>query len=204
LSNLYAGKYEGQIADNLSCIQNISYQLKERDSLFLRLAITENDCVQNANLNLVNPNGGVPPYSISINGIPFGEEAEGITLQPGQYNVIVLDNNGCEITDDFSLENAIECDVIIPNIISPNSNSPNGYFSVFVSENFNGTFESLKIYDRWGNLVYILDEFMPNEKLWDGTFHGKAVEQGVYTYIIEYIVNEIGSKVISGDVTVIR
>ncbi|MFM2394131.1 MAG: hypothetical protein RLZZ546_2113, partial [Bacteroidota bacterium] len=204
LSNLYAGKYEGLISDRLNCIQNISYQLKEPDSLYLRLAITENDCVQNANLSLVNPNGGVPPYIISINGKELGGEAQEITLQPGQYNILVLDNNGCEITDNFNLENAFDCNVIIPNIIYPNSNNNNSFFSVFVSDKFNGSFQSLKIYDRWGNMVYTLDEFTPNEKLWDGTFLGKTVEQGVYTYIVEYTINTVGRKVISGDVTVVR
>lgn len=204
LSDLYAGNYEGLITDSLSCIQNISYQLKEPDSLYLRLAISENDCEQNASLSLVNPNGGVPPYTLSINGTELGGDGNGITLQPGQYNIIVLDNNGCEITDDFSLENAIDCEVLIPNIFSPNGNGTNDYFSVFVSEKFSGSFQSLKIFDRWGNLLYSLNEFMPNENLWDGTFLGKTVEQGVYTYLIEYTIEEKGKKVISGDVTIVR
>jgi hypothetical protein len=31
-----------------------------------------------------------------------------------------------------------------------------------------------------------LHDFIPDEALWNGTFLGKPVEQGVYAYIVEY------------------
>lgn len=115
-----------------------------------------------------------------------------------------MDNNNCNIIDEFSLSEAIECDINIPNVFSPNGDGSNDFFGIFVSSDYSGSFQSLKIYDRWGNLVFILDDFMPNENLWDGTFNNVPVEQGVYTYILEYTVKTLGQRVISGDVTIIR
>jgi gliding motility-associated-like protein len=38
------------------------------------------------------------------------------------------------------------------------------------------------IYDRWGDLVYKTDTYLP----WNGTENGKAAMTGAYAYIIYY------------------
>lgn len=126
------------------------------------------------------------------------------TLEPGQYTFEVLDNNDCMVDDDFALKEAIECDIYMPNILSLNNDGVNDYFGIFLSNKFSGSFQSLKIYDRWGNLVFTLSDFAPSQSLWNGMVNNTPVEQGVYTYMIEYTVTTVGKKVISGDVTVVR
>lgn len=37
------------------------------------------------------------------------------------------------------------------------------------------------IYNRWGNLLY---EFTDPDGGWDGTYHGKLVDTGVYYYVV--------------------
>ncbi len=96
------------------------------------------------------------------------------------------------------------CKCIIPNVFSPNNDGENDDFGIFISSKFSGNFLSLKIYDRWGNLVFTTKKFDNLQKLWDGNFNGKPFEQGVYTYMVEYAVEGKDVKVVSGDVTVVR
>ena len=62
--------------------------------------------------------------------------------------------------------------------------------------------EMVRIYDRWGNLVYIIEN--PSVIEWDGTYRGRYLEQGVFTYLITYRDPAFAQKIKSGDVTLIR
>jgi gliding motility-associated-like protein len=39
----------------------------------------------------------------------------------------------------------------------------------------------MKIYDRWGELIYLTDD---EQKLWDGTMNGNITQAGNYSYSI--------------------
>ena len=69
--------------------------------------------------------------------------------------------------------------------------------------------KDMKIYDRWGNLMYQRSDFPANDPAygWNGTFNGNQVVQGVYTWVVELEYDSKGSgdlEVFSGDLTVIR
>ena len=88
--------------------------------------------------------------------------------------------------------------VYIPNAFTPNGDGQNDLFLVFG--------KSLKtvrmqIYDRYGELLF---EGMNQEDGWDGAFHGKLVEPGVYMYNvrIEYLNGVQITK--SGSITLVR
>lgn len=72
----------------------------------------------------------------------------------------------------------------VPNAFTPNGDKLNDSFKV-VGRNIS-KFE-IKIYDQNNLLVYNSKNI--NEG-WDGTFNGKAMPAGTYTYLIEY--KEIG------------
>ena len=49
------------------------------------------------------------------------------------------------------------------------------------------TIESMRIYSRWGDLMFELEDFDPNvEQGWDGRDSFGLNVQGVYTYVIRY------------------
>ena len=61
------------------------------------------------------------------------------------------------------------------------------------------------IYDRWGNLMFVNENFSPNDpnQGWDGTYNDNLVEQGVYVYVFKYVID--GREVIeAGDITLLR
>ncbi|MBK6364620.1 MAG: gliding motility-associated C-terminal domain-containing protein [Saprospiraceae bacterium] len=91
----------------------------------------------------------------------------------------------------------------VPNIIKSGPIGDNNKFFISGNEGVLNI-ETLKIYDRWGELVFIKNNFKPNnpDDGWDGTFSGRNVEQGVYVYYIEYR-TRLGIEKLVGDLTVL-
>ena len=52
---------------------------------------------------------------------------------------------------------------------------------------------TLRFYDRWGNLMFINENFVPNQPSlgWDGRFNGKPVVPGVFVYVFEVEINGV-------------
>ena len=50
------------------------------------------------------------------------------------------------------------------------------------------TVDALNIYDRWGNEIVNLSDLDPNDIdiIWDGTYKGPPVTNGVYTLTLKY------------------
>jgi hypothetical protein len=59
------------------------------------------------------------------------------------------------------------------------------------------------VYDRWGNLVYSNNNFLPNDPYqgWDGLFNGESVVNGVYVYLFKVTTNEGQILTFAGDIT---
>jgi len=120
----------------------------------------------------------------------------------GIYNVTVKDSLGCQGFDEVDIRSFC-CEFVFPNIFKADAPGRNGKF--VVTDMYDCAITSkLYIYDRWGNLIHVGED----TNMWDGTFNGKPVEQGVYVYIYEYSAigadREIFEDKISGDITVIR
>jgi hypothetical protein len=65
---------------------------------------------------------------------------------------------------------------------------------------------SMRIYDRWGSMVFENTNFTPNEPAlgWDGRAGGDNVLPGVYVYAIELEFLDGTMQRYDGDVTVVR
>ncbi len=94
----------------------------------------------------------------------------------------------------------------VPNIISTNTDGSNDYFNIFTKDPSIVKIDEMKVFDRWGNLVYIGANIEPNNRNqgWDGTFKGKPVEQGVYVYMINVTLRGDEKRLLKGDITVLR
>ncbi len=123
----------------------------------------------------------------------------------GYYFLTMVNEDGCIVRDSVYIRVKKDRTIYTPNIISANGDNINDYF--FLSGNSlaaEGIY--LRVYDRWGNLVYISGKFPLNESSygWDGTFKGKPVVNGVYVWValLKYI--DGFQQTFSGNVTVIR
>lgn len=65
---------------------------------------------------------------------------------------------------------------------------------------------SLKIYDRWGNMVYHEKDLRPNDPYdgWKGLYKDKKLDPAVFVYVAEVLFLNGEKKVYYGDVTLIR
>lgn len=82
---------------------------------------------------------------------------------------------------EVEIKSICHCDLQIPNAFSPNNDNLNDVFQVYSACDIDGF--SIKIYNRWGNLVY---ESQDPLEAWDGTAKGEKLEGDAYVYKIEY------------------
>lgn len=116
-----------------------------------------------------------------------------------QYEITFVDDNGC--TDIHVLQVKVEKEegIYLPNIFSPSSTSGNEVWKPSISESYK--LEVLRIYDRWGNMVYQ----STTDTTWDGTRDGQGCPPGVFVY--QMIITHQGTnerKVMMGDITLLR
>jgi gliding motility-associated-like protein len=118
---------------------------------------------------------------------------------------MVTDETGCIATDSVRIAVIKNRPVYIPNAFSPNNDGPNDLFTVYAGPAVESV-QSLRVFDRWGNLVFERGEFAPNDESmgWDGRFDGRLMNGGVFVYFAE--VRFIDGLVVNfkGDVTLVR
>jgi gliding motility-associated-like protein len=104
--------------------------------------------------------------SISINGLS----------SPIKVQVY---NKGCLATDSVFV--STNCDVFIPTAFSPNNDGYNDWFNMMKNSVKNYT---LKVYNRWGELVFQTNDL---NNSWDGTYRGAPCPTDNYIYIVSGI-----------------
>lgn len=118
--------------------------------------------------------------------------------EPTATNLVFTSSIGCDSLVHLQLR---EYQLYIPNAFSPNEDGVNDQFRVFGSEEFI-EITALRVYDRWGNLVYAQTE--GEVFAWDGKKAQEVLENGVYLYALEVILHDGNRKVISGDISIVR
>ncbi len=122
------------------------------------------------------------------------------------YQLIIIDSNGCEKTDNVKVRVKILKGHVAPNIFYPTSSMGNNRFTV------TGLYESvtnikfLKIYDGWGNNVFSTKNITPGDldMGWNGSHLGSEAVNGVYVWIAELEYRDNSSEIVKGDITLMR
>lgn len=239
-------------------------------------------------ISIAGVTGGTPPYEYSLNGGAASTTPNFSDLAPGEYTLLILDSEGCDYEETFTIDtpsvldgtiegellidtgsttltytffpgtpdstiwllddvvvctncdsltieeptsaNSVEvtlimyddkgCEIIlrttvavirnrnifIPNVFSPNNDGNNDFFTVF-SGVPNTQIQTMRIFTRWGEVVYERQEFPAGiEDLgWDGRFAGKEMLPGVYVYQVELLYETDGeTEILKGDITLVR
>lgn len=123
-------------------------------------------------------NTGATTSSITVNvaGIYWVEQVSGSC---SQYDTIEVFNDNCN-GNPVIPSNPIDGTLFIPNSFSPNGDGTNDFFGA-VGENISD-FE-LSIFNRWGERIFLSTNLYDH---WDGTYHQRKAEQGVYVYKLSY------------------
>jgi len=129
------------------------------------------------------------------------------TFESQVFTIIVFDANGCSGTGSITIEIDPNRNVFIPNIFKPgNTAGINDHFEPWIGRGVERV-NYLRVYDRWGELMYSRDDYLPENQPasgWDGRYRGDWVLPGVYVYVVE--VKFLDGRVLlyRGDVTVVR
>jgi gliding motility-associated-like protein len=131
---------------------------------------------------------------------PYGEQTRTIeATEQITYRVEVTNEFGCLGSDEFTIDGGCKSFVHVPNAFSPNNDGLNDFFRPTLI-NYQDFW--MKIYNRWGELVYSTEDEIRG---WDGTLGGEALPEGVYMYQIGFISTEsMRNENLSGQVHLLR
>ena len=288
ITGLGAGTYTVSVTDGNGCTTDGVITLTEPDVFRIGFEVSEPDCFdQQLGSIKVKPNGGVAPYSYSIDGATFQSSPDFTGLGEGIYQITSLDANDCSATEIISIDMPLKVDVelgdnqiislgdssqlqaivnlpfdslsgilwsgidnidcpncltqlvapiittayavsvtsvdgcadrdsmilfvksdqkvYIPNIFSPNGDGVNDELSISLSGDVQEV-SSFSIFDRWGNLVFGVEHFLPNDQtvFWNGKLNGETMNPGVFTFRMVIVFGNGASEVRYGDVTLLK
>ena len=126
-------------------------------------------------------------------------------LQTVTYVLTVTDANGCIGSDNILIDVDKNRNVFLPNVFSPDGNGINDEFRPFAGPGVQ-RINTMQIFDRWGKLMYMAEDFSPNDRsmAWDGRFKNKKVNPGVYVYLVEVTFLDGITLLYRGDVAIMK
>ena len=103
----------------------------------------------------------------------------------GYYLVelIATNNSGCVDTVSNFVYVEEETIFYVPNSFTPDGNDINNVFQPVFSEGYDPDFYSLRIFNRWGEVVFETTEVLEG---WDGTYKGNMCQDGTYVWSISF------------------
>ncbi len=105
----------------------------------------------------------------------------------GNYSVWLKNENGCIYSEDFEVTEECEAEINYSTGIKPlKSKFPLVvYFNSYVEK------IEVKIFDKWGGVIFKVDQdyqgFNSESGIWDGTINGAPAPIGIYNLLIKYI-----------------
>ena len=133
--------------------------------------------------------GGVDYEWVDDSSISSSLQISNPTVSPEvetTYYVDIFDLNGCMYRDSVKvcvIEDPLS--IFVPvTLISPNNDGQNDVLYFLGLESFPDN--KLKIYNRWGNLLYEKIGYQTNSERFDGTENGIPLPEGTYYYILEF------------------
>ena len=146
-------------------------------------------CSNDSVLLVVDATGGVGILDLEWSTGDIGNATWVSTAVNANYTVSATDD--CERTVQETIEVELICDVVIPNVITPNGDVNNQTFFI---EGIQYVSHTVRIYNRWGQKVYESSDYR-------NTWKADDLPDGTYYY---EVVVERREKPYTGHVTVLR
>jgi len=122
-----------------------------------------------------------------------------------QFDLTIVSEDDCTDTNSVRINLIKNRQFYVPNIFSPNNDGMNDRFTVYGSKEVD-QIENLRIYDRWGNLVFNESNLFPGDETsaWDGRFNNTELNPGVYVWYAEIEFKDAEVFTYSGSITLAR
>ncbi|MDX1905652.1 MAG: PKD domain-containing protein [Bacteroidia bacterium] len=136
---------------------------------------------------------------VSGNVVTFRDTVTSLNQPQYCYRIRALEQGNNEAIS-FSNEVCVrsEATVYAPNAFTPNGDGINDAFKI---EGFRVQSVNLKIYSRWGMLLFETNDLNQG---WDGTYKGENVNEGVYVFVARGVAYTGKPFLLKGSVTVLR
>lgn len=141
-------------------------------------------------VDFMNTSTGAVSYEWDFDdntGVSFAQNPshEFPTADGGYYSVqlVAISPLGCADTTWAPISIDEELLYFIPNTFTPDGDAYNQTFQPVFTTGFDPYDFNMKIFNRWGEVVFETNDATVG---WDGTYGGKLVKEGIYTWIIEF------------------
>lgn len=210
LSGLLAGSYWAKIRDANGCQDSVFATISQPPPLIVAAEPSDTtlDLGFTVDISTVTaPFGRQVTFEWSPgNGLSSTTVANPVALAIDdiRYVVKITDNDGCMAFDTVTIRVRKERPIFFPNVFMPERPYPNDHFTGF-SGPAAERISVLRIFDRWGSMVYERRDFPLNEPNfgWDGTHKGQRVD-GVFAWYASVRFVDGAELQYEGDVTVLR
>ena len=118
----------------------------------------------------------------------------------GVYTSELRMPDGCVYADTVRIQVQTNTRVFVPTAFSPNGDGVNDVFTAYSNAGA-VRIENLKIFDRWGGVVFASEE---RDIQWDGTRGGTPLDPGAYLYAGTIRLQNGSTRPIRGAVTITR
>lgn len=131
------------------------------------------------------------PYPVSDPNIA---EPTVVPEDSATFVVAITDYQGCVIRDSMKILVALNPEGVVQamNVMTPNGDDRNDVLYFPNIDKFGQN--SLKVFNRWGNIVYQKVNYQRDEDRFDGTYQGEPLPAGTYYYLLEFRSGEIKQK----------
>jgi gliding motility-associated-like protein len=204
---LAPGRYDIVIQDVLGCVQKQQVEIIAPDTLGVFLDTDRLDVRPGTAVTLrARIVGNVSRYQWIPEAIDSGGPTTRFEANRDlDVRVIVEDERGCKASDGFPLSIMLG-EIYVPNAFSPNGDRRNDRFTFYSDGGSGEVIETLRIFDRWGALVFEAREIALNDESlgWDGLIGGRPAPAAVYVYAGVVRFGNGLRKSIKGDVALLR
>lgn len=206
--NLLAGLYKVDFVDGNNCKSSYNIELKNPEHITIE---NVEDVVLDLgdSLNVSLRYFGVPDSILWYPDLFLNcnDCAENISkpIQDIKYSIVALSKDGCKDSIQFAIRIIKKRDVWPPNVFSPNGDNLNDFFNLFGTKQIK-TVENMKIFSRWGELVYEAKSLEANNPNlgWNGIFRGAFATPGTYVWVADVVFLD-GYKIsLSGDINLLK
>jgi gliding motility-associated-like protein len=196
LLNIPSDTYELIVVDTKGCIDSISTDIAQPDSVLIDFEIDQISCVDNYDgAAFAYPNGGNGGYLYNWSNGTVSSDNTGLSNE--WYSVVVTDILGCVGMDSvFMTKDSVGC------VFPVTAFSPNGdyYNDLWVIDNMELYPEAeIQIFNQWGNLIHNQSGIY---EPWDGFINDHPAPSEVYYWIIN--LNQPDREVLKGIITIVR
>jgi gliding motility-associated-like protein len=174
------GTYSVIASNALGCTATASYNLSYTNQILIHASASDTTftCDETIELYVTGADTYLWEPSIGLNDSTiYNPIVNGLTSFI-IYTVTGTKGN-CSAVDSVKIAYEACSSIFIPNAFSPNNDGANDIFRVLGSNIFEF---NLKIYNRWGELVFESNKI---DEGWDGKYKGKDVTNGVYVWLLD-------------------